>query len=112
MEGEKIMFKALCKFTRKHYFLVLIILLYLCAIGSGFIIKYVVGFEFDLNSLDTFFVIGALAFIFLLVSIFLCSLLIHYADAMDYIEQHPWVDKDEAWIKTRPSCWDIDDDYF
>ena len=69
------------------------------------------GFEFDLNSIDDLFVIAAVAFIFLLVSIFLCNLLSHCAYAMDYIEQHPCADKYEAWIKTRLPYGDLDD-YF
>lgn len=106
------MFKALCKGVRKHSILVYIMLIVLSNILFVYIMQNVVGYEFESKSVDTTVVIITAELYFLVGYIHLCSLLIHCADAIDYIEQHPWVDKDEAWIKTRPSCWNIDDDYF
>ena len=90
------MFKKICETVRKFPFMSWCVLTGLIGVFLFPIGYVVVGFKSDAVTIT-------LCFISMAVAAFLGTFMTHYADAQNYMEEHPGTEFKYAWDQTRPS---------
>ena len=90
------MFKKICETVRKFPFISWFILTGLVGAILFLVVYVAVDFESDAITI-------ALSFISTIMAAFLGTIMTHYADAQNYMEEHPGIEFKKAWEWTRPS---------
>lgn len=90
------MLKRICEVVRKFTFISWFVLTGLVA-AIFFLVTYVVtGIKSDAVTI-------MISFISMFVATFIGIIMTHYADAKNYMEEHPGTEFKYAWEQTRPS---------
>lgn len=90
------MFKKICGIVRKFPFISWCILTGLVEAILLLVFYFVVRFKSDVVTVPLFFVAAV-------VAAFLGTIMAHYVDAQNYMEEHPGTEFKYAWEQTRPS---------
>ncbi len=94
--------------VREHTYAAWMTFSMLSAGALGLILRNVLG----QMSMDDQLMVSILACIgAICVSADFCNVLVHYADAVDYIKENPLVEFKEAWKKTKPDLYIGDEDF-